>query len=320
MNINHNLFIIVRCIFLGCIFSMVSISNAKATSDRLPQVMVGQSSITTLDAYGNIDMTIYGSASGNYAVYNVGDNLLSYDHSTTDLNIGVLKCYDYIPSDPITRLSFPCFIHNYAIANQSRASQSMLSTTYVDGVAEYQIPAIYLYSRSVIGDAVMPDYSNFAFWGKNLAQRPVGSIETAAGAAWALSDYSINDKSQSAWVADDQGEYVKFDEKIQTLAKSGTVIDHTKLEPVGASATLYLQTLNSDIILTSGSTAAQNAKYPEGRVWVIKGNVAIPAGKTITYRGVGTVIIVGNLVVGDGAKIVPNDEKVDKLGIIVLGN
>jgi hypothetical protein len=197
------------------------------------------------------------------------------------------------------------------------------------GLATYsllELPVLFYSSRTVVGDAVMPNYDNFALWGKNLAQKKTaGSIDSAVGASWALGGYEINAKSQSAWGTDTEGEYAKFNEKIQTLAKSGTIILSSELNPVtGNSVNLYLQTLNADINTSEGTTGpsgTQIAKYPEGRVWVVNGNVSIPAGKTITYYGIGTLIIRGgNLVVGDGAKIKPNNEKDDKLGIIVLEN
>jgi hypothetical protein len=313
---------LIKYILLSLIVFAITVPDVRAASDRLPQVMVGQSLMTTEDVYGRIDMTVYGNTSGNYAIYNTGANLLSYEHNPASLSEGVLKCYDSIPSDSISNLSLPCFIHKYTVANQTQAVRAMSGTTYVDGIAEYQIPAIYLYSRTIVGDAVMPDYNNFAFWGKSLAQsNNAGEIDADTGAAWALDGYQINNKSQSSWEADTDGEYAKFDEKIQTLVKSGTVISNSKLEPAGTTSTLFLQILGPDITIDDlSTTTARNAKYPEGRVWVINGNVAIPAGKTIIYRGIGTIIIKGNLVVGDGTKIVPNDEKVDKLGIIVLGS
>lgn len=314
MILSRNILNIIKNILLGLALCLIFSSSAKAESDTLPQMMVGQALLTTKDAYGNVDMTIYGGATGNYAVYNTNDNptspntMLSYDNSLTD---GVLKCYDSIQTTP-------CFIHKYLIENQKKSVQAMTSTTYVDGKAEYQMPAMYTYYRVAVGDAVMPNYDNFALWGKSLAQSEA-AVNPSAGASWALGGYAINDKSQSAWGADTEGEYAKFDEKMQTLRQGATTISAASLYPVGN--TLYLQTLNlTDITINSGTLAEKNAKYPEGRVWFVNGSVTIPANKTIKYIGIGTIIIKGNLVVENGTKIEPVDEKNDKLGIIVLGS
>jgi hypothetical protein len=133
-----------------------------------------------------------------------------------------------------------------------------------------------------------------------------------------MNNYSINNGSQSAWnESDPQSAFNKYNEQLQALIRGGTVIASTQIT---SGSPLYLQTLNSTSInVNIGTGDEQAAKYPEGRVWVVNSpSVSIPANMTVTYHGVGTLIIKGNLIIGDHAKIVAGDPKVDKLGIVVL--
>jgi len=282
-----------------------------AETNTLPDMMIGQTTVT--DSEGHVS---YGGMTGNYAVLN-SDIQSSYGFTKSSLMLGGLAniCLQ-------STVSPLCFYLGTGTDGSGSAglNKLMVSRTKIDtgsGLrAIYELPALFFGGVNIIGDAVMPDFSNFAFWGKNLAQQKTGSVNSVAGASWALNDYAINNSSQSFWGEDTVGELGKFNAKIQVLADSATKINEN---PLQLSGPLHLQSLGD---ISNGSSTAEeiNAKYPEGKVWFINDDVNIPAGKTLTYRGIGTIIIKGNLTVGSGTKIVPNNEQDDKLGIIVDNN
>ena len=60
------------------------------------------------------------------------------------------------------------------------------------------------------------------------------------------------------------------------------------------------------------------SKYPEGKTWVIAHDLDLTkSGSTITYYGVGTIIVKGNINVDPSIKIVAGDNQ-SKLGIISI--
>lgn len=289
-----------------------------AETNTLPDMMIGQTTVT--DSEGHVS---YGGMTGNYAVLN-SDIQSSYGFTKSSLMLGGLanSCLQSTSTTPLL-----CFYLGTGIDGSGSAglNKLMVSRTKIDtgsGLrAIYELPALFFGGVNIIGDAVMPNFSNFAFWGKNLAKSafPAG-IQPNNGVSWALNDYAINNSSQSFWGEDTVGELGKFNAKIQVLADSAAKINESLLRPLSADLSLYLQSSNESPSIDDGTAEEINAKYPEGKVWFINDDVNIPAGKTLTYRGIGTIIIKGNLTVGSGTKIVPNNEQDDKLGIIVDNN
>ena len=305
-----------RIIIVALAILAFSFCVKKASAENLPDMMMGQ---VTLQSGGQ---THYYGMGGSYAIlnntatdrYGLDSNLLARDGGCQGKSITSLVCYSfgsYSKNDegyliPFVPTGGRLFLGRTKITD-------MFGTTRV--VSE--TPALYYGNNVVSGDtSVGNSLDNFAFWGRNLAQSG-GSVE-ADGVSWKLEDYSVNSESQSAWNDESSSEFGQYNSKLKAMAQNATTIPASVLQ--SAATTLCLQNSGISNTLTDCSVVSDLAKYPEGRVWIINSSVTIQANARIEYRGVGTIIIRGNLIVGDGAKIIPRDPKNDKLGIIVLDN
>jgi hypothetical protein len=273
--------------------------NVQAALD-LPNMMTGK---TILYDIGS-NLTYYSGMGGNYTVLDPVPENLGFDGDTLS------GCSD-VNLDP----GGACFvlINGFPGALQDTSDSAVtVMTSRVssdDGANQYDLietPALLLRSSIIAGDSKSGNnasLSDFAYWGRNLAQTS-GTANISSSATWKMGGYTVDSNSQAG---SDQTDY---NNKINQLMQNGTVITASELQ----SEPWYLQTSGSSIHVGP----SVDPMYPEGKVWVVKGDVTLST--SITYYGIGTIIITGNLIVGDHVDILASDGKVDKLGIIILGN
>lgn len=268
-----------------------------AASDSLPDMMVGQT--TVYDSTG-MNVVGYGGMTGNYAVSNDGVD------SDYGFGLSNLQLDNQVANHCLGSKIPLCFILGTGKIGTGNAGTNKLMTsrTRIDSgngteVAVYELPALYFGAVNIEGDVYSTDMSNFAFWGKNLAQ---GADATDKGATWSTgSDYAINRDAQSYW----KGGENEFTQKIDSLGGI-TLTDAT-------AGTFNLQSSN----IATPSTD-ESGKYPEGKVWVYKHSLTNIGSKF--FEGRGTIIVKGNLTFAPNCMIkeVPNSDS--KLGFIVTGN
>lgn len=279
----------------------------------LPEIIAGGTTVT--DANGNI---YYGGMTGNYAVLNHDpDSTYGFTRIADDYTFGLLNCYGGIPS-----LSTACFLLGTGLTGEGNAGRGklMTSTTSIEdnnGVRQplYQLPALYLGDVNIIGDVYSPDYSNFAFWGRNLAQNPSGNVPTGAGASWMANDYPIDGNVQANW---NSAQTIAFREQKLPVLEGEATVFATK------NYSQMILSLDYSSIDNNTATQRENEKYPEGKIWKLDADDPDDLSfesSSKTYYGKGTIIVPGNLTIKSGVDILPNPSgDGDRLGFIVLGD
>lgn len=298
----RKIYTIIICVFTCLLFFHRS---AFAATVALPDMLHGQ---TEVDINGQ---TYYGGLGGNFAVYNT-DNGQAYGFDSSKL--GLSGCQT-------SSVTSPCFVlGNVLNANFNTINVSgrlLTSDTYATDLSGnktliLETPVLFLGNRSIQGDAAVgsPETfgsGGFTFWGKNLAESN-GSVDSSTGATWNLGNYTVNNNSQSQLFGSGGTEFNAYLNKITALQNNGTVTTNAN------SSVLFLQTgPSSDINSNSG---LDKTDYPEGRVWVVNGNLDI--NNDIQYSGIGTIIVTGNVRVhsGHSIKAVGDDTNNNHLGII----
>ena len=283
---------------------------------RLPEIL--SSGTTVIDSHNGNTYTYYGGMTGNYAVLNHDpDSTYGFTRRADEYDFGLLNCYDAIPS-----LSTVCFNLGTGLTGEGNApaGRLMTSSTSVidyDGNRQplYQLPALYLGDVNIIGDAYSTDYSNFAFWGRNLAENPSGTVSSDTGASWRLGNYTNNPQAQSEWSSD---QTIAFrEQKLPILESEATVFTEKNYSSALTILALDYANITSNILSTR-----QNEKYPEGKIWKLDTNDPDDLSfesTSKTYYGKGTIIVPGNLTIKSGVDILPNGAG-DRLGFIVLGD
>lgn len=225
-----------------------------------------------------------------------GYNLFGFDKTT------LTDCID----DNLLGGIYNCFISSTRNSNV----KVMSSRTYVNkdpATAVMELAALYYSPNATLsGDAYLGDIdpNNFSYWGRNLTQG--SGTATNPDSFW-----SVNNANAQASFSGD--EFVKYAAKIKELQgeAASAIASHINNGPP-----VYLQ---SDNINSAPASSAVIDNYPNGKVWVVNGNITISSAHPVSYYGIGTIIINGNLTINSGGKITAADSS-SKLGIIVLGN
>ncbi len=302
------------CLMTLLVLSLANFKTAKAMDTRLPQIMVGQ--VTMTQKINTISSKVsYGGFMGNEVILNYNKDTSAGFDSDQSAGTGLAKCLN---SD-LKRIP-ACFY--LSLKPSSTAVKLMRSRTKING--EYVIEAATLLygSKIVMGDVYSgsSDINNFAFWGKNVTTS--NSSMSSSDAALKISGYSINNESQSAWIDANNNDAVGitlFGEKINSLKSNGTTIPGDVLSQFknnNKTLNIYLQAANDSLI--KDTFLGEKNIYPDGKVWVVDGDLVFGENDVINYFGVGTIIIKGNLTVGKGTKIVPANDGVDQLGFMVM--
>ena len=301
-------------IVIGLTIAVFSPTQLFAANDTLPNVMVGQTKLTTQDG-----KVYYGGLTGNYAILN----------NTSLPDLGFNNNSKYLPgcqkSDGTiitsTIASAACFSLSITGAMNTGVKLILSRTTVKVGSNEAQtvleLPALYFgATNTVIGDTFGKiDYSKFAFWGN--------STSSSGDSAWSTSGYAINPDSQSSWLqtsgstTTDSASYATYYAKVRGLADNAASLTDANISSMNGSFSSQIYLQGSDI-MDSISKNDDASKYPEGKTWVIAHDLDLTkSGSTITYYGVGTIIVKGNINVDPSIKIVAGDNQ-SKLGIISI--
>jgi len=295
-------------VFTGLVALLFSPTVTFAANDTLPNIMVGQ---TKLIQNGK---TYLGGLTGNYAILN--------NTSTPDLGFNNNPKYLTGCQKPDGTIILPtiattaCFV----LSNKSKTNMDiklLSSRTKVKiGTREIQTileaPALYYgVTNTIIGDAFGKiDYDKFSFWGN--------SSSSSGSSAWTTDGYAINPNSQSSWMKPDNTQsaaYKTYYDKLRALASNGATLNQGKLNVTG-NMPIYLQ--SSDIYSQVLPAVDEAALYPEGKIWVVDGDLRLSnPDRTIFYYGVGTIIVKGNIDIASGIKIEPVNNQ-SKLGIMSI--
>lgn len=244
----------------------------------------------------------YGGMAGNFSVLNGGGG-----NEALGFNVSLLSNDSCAYGKGFSGLCF--VLKSFQGATDYDYSGSavklLTSTTRAGGIAILQTPVLFYGEKIVSGD-VYGSLDNFAFWGRNLHQSKDTTTPTS-DATWKIKG-PINTNAQASWSGAEFSEKLRT---INTLAAKGQTISASD---ISTPTTWYLQS-SSELI---GINLAGSNKYPEGKVWVVNGDLTLTAKTTYTYSGRGTIIVKGYLTIDDGAKLVPSNQSSDSLGIIVL--
>lgn len=309
----------LKFIFRICLLCIGLVSSrAYAESSKLPVIMHGQTIYAEYDGLGpGQSKFVYGGMTGNEAILNYNpDYKIGFNRNA--LTTG--NCYNQnlnpalSPVYGLNCFDFPGSIHQDAV-------NLMTSWTYVldaqgDLKRKLETAALSYSSRTISGDAysgaVGNFLNNFKFWGRNLAQSR-GNVNNTQ-ATWQFGNYIQNPEAQSTWNSSETEEYR---EKIDTLARNATVISPSTLLTSNSQWSLQSSGQSPGRFEPDNNGAGSDkSKYPEGKVWLVNDDLAFT--NNITYYGVGTIIVRGNVYVDSGVKITPDNELTDRLGIIVL--
>lgn len=292
-------------IFLS-IFITISVAPcfALAASDKLPEMMVGQTKVVQGTS------TYYGGEAGSQAIYNYapagntnssGDNtFLGFDQTK------LATCYSGLVITAVNALTGYCFGLE---ARGSSPIDLMVSRTYIDSMPATEVAALFYSPKPIIvGDSYMgaDGLSNFAYWGKHLAISS-GSVANT-DAYWGVGNYTMNKDAQASLV-DGSAEYKKYIDKINIM--KGEAKDPGAIISAIWGHDWYMQGSNIGAFPND-----EKDKYPEGKVWVVD---SLDMYENITYRGNGTIIVEHDLNILTGVSI-KAETKNDHLGFIVLGN
>ena len=300
-------FIIIISFLIGAF----RFSSVVAVSSKLPEVIVGNTTVSEMDPNNpNIVVrNIYGGMSGNEAVINYNSDFL--------IGFVYQRLWDPLcANQTFTNLVWPC----YTLDNNTFGAVGVLTsqTKVSDGANEdtkLETAALFYGRNTISGDAYSTDsfLNNFKFWGRNLAQSG-GSVSNTQ-ATWKFGNYIQNPEAQSTW---NSSETTEFMGKVDTLARNAAVISPSTLLASNSQWSLQSSGQSPSCFESNNNGAGSDkSKYPEGKVWLVNGDLLI--NRNITYYGAGTIIVRGNIYITSGYNILPNDEKTDHLGIIVLG-
>lgn len=304
---------------------LLSFSFTGAASNGLPVIMHGQTTYQERVADPSIGFprAVYGGMTGNEAVLNFNpDYLIGFDNGFDNDAIGFPLWRGPCYNQGFNSISYLCFRFPVAQTGLSavRVLNSRTSVNLPNGnpIRKLETAALVYSSRTISGDAYSLDnfLNNFLFWGRNLAGSAVNGVNYTQ-ATWKFGNYIQNQEAQSTW---NSAQTTEYKEKIKTLARSGKSINlpdqlgnSTKSWSLQSSQMPY----NYRPTENDGAGADKNL-YPEGKVWVVNGDLSIANNVTVTYYGTGTIIINGNFYVGLNAKILPHDSTSDHLGIIIV--
>jgi len=300
------------CSILGFI-PILFFSPVSASDEILPEIMVGQTEVS--QTVGQSSKIYYGGFTGNEIILNhTTDTLAGFEYSKT-AHQGLATCIDgeliKIPA---------CFI--LQVKPTSNAVKLLRGRTFINGKETIELSALLYGSRLISGDAYSggTDLANFSFWGKSLAQSSKDLAKSDA--PWKVGNYELNNDSQSSWL-NNSGEETEtiheFSGKLADLYSNSTEINDeavTLLHQDSMPVNLYLWADKDRI--TGDVFQLNKNSYPDGKVWSVSKDLVVGENKKIIYRGNGTIIVKGNLVVGKGTSFQPADPNVDHLGIIVL--
>lgn len=323
---------LIKAIFYIIVSVLIMPQIIFAASDTLPDMLYGEVDMCTLPFSGSDTGCMselgskyyYGGQRGNFAVYNPEDG---YDYGFLN-NIATgagLADADCSMEELLIQHPASCFSLGLGPTGEtSGGSEKLLVSRAILSIADeevlaYEVPALY-FGNILVGDAKIPDYSNFQFWGRHLAQSEGAGAGNASGATWKVPQYLINTDAQAAW---DQKQYDKYVAKIQALKGEAKPVD-------AANSSLY--TLDSSIHLQSETSLSgvtppndEILKYPEGKLWLAQKSRGASLTRNMriegsnTYSGQGTIIVNGDLTLKSGADLKKSDPTAS-LGIIVLGN
>ncbi len=285
----------------------------RAANNSLPDVMFGSTKLT------QNGKNYFGGVTGNYAVLN--------NSSSPDFGFrNDQKCVKSDGTLVIQSITSPkCFV----LTSSNSAVNLLTSRSFIrigtnDEQAIYELPALYFSKSTIAGDVFGNiDYSKFSFWGNNTS--------TSGDSAWTTSGYAMNPKSQSSWL-DSSGSgttaYNSYYAKIRAMADNGKVFSPADTTYLNSSTDIHIYLQSKDIASSSSANDETNL-YPEGKTWIVdatsynpttNGDLSISntSGKRkITYHGIGTILVKGNVDVAANVEIMPATDK-DKLGIISI--
>jgi hypothetical protein len=293
---------LLNLIFVSLMVFMVP-SFVLAETTALPEVMVGQAKVIFPTEPGII---VFGGMTGNEAVINYEPNI----------NLGFKK--DFMVNSA-TGSPPGCWDMNLALAPATCFSLDPLTTsiktlnsrTSIDGVDKLEVATLLYPANIIIGDAYTDGnyLNNFAFYGRNLNQSSRSSVP-GDFYTWELKNYALNPQAQASF-SNEQRAY--YNNRVNIIrgegqeASEGSVRNNHNLWYLQGKSNLSDNNSEADI-------------YPEGKIWTIgsgsDGQVNL-AGE-YRYRGVGTLVVDGNLVVSGGSSILASGQS--SLGIIVTGN
>lgn len=297
-----NKIIRIYSLVIVSIFAILSFPVQASAVSNFPQMMYGNPSAKIGSE------TYYGGLGGTYAVYNPDPNS-SYGFDKVKVTSG---CNLYI--DPASFVS--CFILGTGVNGTppTGANRMMHSQTTVDGFVAYEMPVLYFGGANIYGD-VSGSLNYLKFWGKNMSRGATNSD----GVSWDLGSYAFNPASQFVWSSD---QFKQYESKLANLAAEGMKIN-SRTDFAGQS-NFWLQqykTLGGENLFASASSdrIAGIAKYPDGQVWTVDGNVTLDSTSPITINNKGTIIIRGgNLTVNAGVDLVNSTSNPGRLGIVVM--
>lgn len=192
-----------------------------------------------------------------------------------------------------------CFIRN----NISSTYKAVSSRTYVNTVASNEISVLFNPKVLISGDVYLggSNLDDFSYWGRNLAQTKGDGSDSSAFIG--VGGYTLNPESQSVFSGSQAEDYFSKVDRLNGEGKTAPTIPNP--------SQLYLQGSN---LVSLG--ADETEIYPDGKVWTISGDTSLNGA---TYRGVGTIIVDGDLTISSGSTINPFNQS-SRLGIIVTGN
>ncbi len=294
-------------LILGVLVSVFGLAENVMAASTFPEIMIGN---TTVTANGQ---KVYGGLGGNYSILNTDQSgTLGFDKTAGLSYVGCLnQAFGLLA--PTQCFTLGTGIDGSTHTGITYRDMLMISRTYIDGstVPSYELPALIFNGLNVNGDVFSGSPTGLSYLAKfwnpaNLFQ----GLGTQEGAGWNPgTGYVFNPAAQ---VKLDSANGKDYSAKLATLATNGTPLTSASIFATGGP--LYLQ----------GSTFADNSnsdstKYPDGKIWTFNTSQTVLLGQKITFSGVGTIIITGNLNVLAGASFVPADTN-SRLGIIVLKN
>ena len=280
----------------------------------LPKMMVGQTEVRERIG-ANESKTYFGGFTGNEVIFNSSpDTVGEFEYSLTAKK-GLANC---IGAD--LKKVTSCFF--FKLSPYSNAVKMLRSRTSINGSDAIEVAALFYGSRLISGDAYSGsnDLNNFSFWGRSLAESK-GDI-SRSDAPWKISGYELNDNAQSSWLNSDGIESKSiqaFSSSLDRLFSNSTALSDAATAQIAkekADMNIYLQAFGGE--LTSDIYQKDAPSFPEGKVWSVNKDLVIGGRKKIIYHGVGTIIVKGNIIVGEGTSFVPGDERKDHLGVIAL--
>jgi len=247
----------------------------------------------------------YGGLTGNFAVYNPDpDSTYGFDFSKFGTKGSCLIDSTLTPA---------CFFLGRGASGQTSAGSGRLMTGRTmlvkggDTIVAYETPVLYLGGINISGDVAGSGFDYLKLWGQSMIES--GDSPSNTGAAWQIGNYEFNPEAQVVLSSDG---FKQYHDKILALAGDGVSVNSSDFTDKTA---MFLQADSASTLFTDLAQTDKD-KFPDGKVWVVNGNLNV--NSPITYYGLGTIIINGgDLTMEDGAQFLPADEN-SRLGIIVL--